>query len=178
MTVHRYDPINVWGTKNVKCAGCNKRLKRQKTFSQTMSPFNKNADGQLKTHREIFAELQADRVAWEKASENCPPCAAKAREVEAARRVQCLWAVAWLDSTSPWVQQRLAEGFIPANYAEVWADDELSARAAYDQAQKTIRPVAVLLRRAAPGAGWDVEAHRTGDRDGLLAIEAERTGVL
>lgn len=40
--------------------------KRQKTrkFWQTLSPFNKCADGSLKTRDQIMVEIKAQRAAW------------------------------------------------------------------------------------------------------------------
>ncbi len=40
--------------------------KRQKTkkFSQTINPYNKNKDGNVKTREEILVELKAEREKW------------------------------------------------------------------------------------------------------------------
>jgi hypothetical protein len=45
--------------------------KRQKTkkFYQTISPFNKNLNGEIKTIDEIYLELYAERDAWIKRCE-------------------------------------------------------------------------------------------------------------
>lgn len=43
------------------------RKKRQKTFMQTINPFNINADGKVKTRQEIMAELKQEAEAWQKA---------------------------------------------------------------------------------------------------------------
>lgn len=37
---------------------------RQKTFSQTISPFNKNGDGSVKTRHDIHVELVAEAEVW------------------------------------------------------------------------------------------------------------------
>lgn len=69
-----FEEIKVRGSKTVKCDGCGKPLKRSRTFSQTVSPFNKNADGSIKSRSEIYTELCADRVKWRKAPETCKAC--------------------------------------------------------------------------------------------------------
>lgn len=43
------------------------RKKRQKTFYQTINPFNVNAEGLVKTRQEIMKELIAEGEAWKKA---------------------------------------------------------------------------------------------------------------
>ena len=57
-----YESVELRGKKSGKCL-CGKRLTRQNTFSQTLSPFNKK-DGRLKTRGEIYDELQTERDAW------------------------------------------------------------------------------------------------------------------
>ena len=41
-----------------------KRRQKTKRFMQTLNPFNKNADGTLKTRSQIMAELSAQRDSW------------------------------------------------------------------------------------------------------------------
>lgn len=41
-----------------------KNRQETRTFMQTVNPFNKNADGSVKTREEIYAELNAQRKAW------------------------------------------------------------------------------------------------------------------
>lgn len=60
-----YEPIKRSETKPFMCRVCGKRGKKSTTFRQTLSPFNKNAAGELKTVAEIEAELLARCEAWE-----------------------------------------------------------------------------------------------------------------
>lgn len=60
----RYEPITLTGYKSIKCRICGKRLKRQRTFQQTLSPFNKNEKGETKTVAEIYKELQEKIDEW------------------------------------------------------------------------------------------------------------------
>lgn len=43
-----------------------KTLERQKTFYQTLNPFNKTADGRVKVWSDIMKELQAEALEWER----------------------------------------------------------------------------------------------------------------
>ena len=44
-----------------------KKRKRQKTFEQTINPFNKNPDGSVKTRADIIKELNSECRKWEAA---------------------------------------------------------------------------------------------------------------
>lgn len=41
-----------------------KRRQQTRRFYQTISPFNKNKDGTVKTREQINAEIKAERDAW------------------------------------------------------------------------------------------------------------------
>jgi len=74
MTTYRYAEV-AWPTsKRLQCPDCGKKLRRQTTFSQTLNPFNRNAEGQPKTRQEILAELRAEAAEWEQTPEQCTPC--------------------------------------------------------------------------------------------------------
>lgn len=45
-----------------------KRYQRTKTFCQTINPFNRNADGSVKTREKIMLELTKQRDDWLAAS--------------------------------------------------------------------------------------------------------------
>jgi hypothetical protein len=65
MTTYRFEEVKRTAKKRVPCEGCGKKLNRQTTFSQTINPFNRNADGFPKTYREIWDELGAECREWE-----------------------------------------------------------------------------------------------------------------
>lgn len=70
-----FQEVSIYGSKSVKCAGgCKRTLRRSRKFFQTLSPFNKNAAGELKTRDEIQSELLAERKAWIDAPETCSHC--------------------------------------------------------------------------------------------------------
>lgn len=76
MATITFNEVAIQGQKSVKCSGgCGRRLKRSKKFWQTLSPFNKNAAGELKTREEIYEELRAERNAWLNETETCSHCA-------------------------------------------------------------------------------------------------------
>lgn len=49
-----------------------KKRRRQKTFTQTENPFNKNADGSVKTPAQIYASVLAEAAAWKDQSWGIP----------------------------------------------------------------------------------------------------------
>ena len=59
-----FDSIKHTARKTVKCTVCGKPVQRQKTFYQTVNPFNKNSAGEVKTASEIFNELVHRGKEW------------------------------------------------------------------------------------------------------------------
>lgn len=41
-----------------------KKKRQQKTFEQTVNPFNKNPDGTIKTYEQVLESVNAVRDAW------------------------------------------------------------------------------------------------------------------
>lgn len=60
--------------KNCKCCDCGKRLRRQRSFTQTENPWNRDVDGGPKTSQQIITECQAEAEAWRTAPERCAGC--------------------------------------------------------------------------------------------------------
>lgn len=65
MTQIKFEEVTRPVTKRVDCRVCGKKITRSTTLSQTISPFNKGADGQPKTREEIRAELKAQAGTWQ-----------------------------------------------------------------------------------------------------------------
>lgn len=59
-----YDRITATARRQFTCTVCGKRSAKSKTFGQTVNPFNKNAQGYVKTSAEIRAEVDAQAAAW------------------------------------------------------------------------------------------------------------------
>ncbi len=76
----RFEEVSRWAEKTVKCAKCGKRLRRQRTFSQTINPWNRTADGRVKTRSDIMAELGAEIEEWKTQPELCRKCEAVSTE--------------------------------------------------------------------------------------------------
>lgn len=53
---------------------CGRLRNRQRTFWQTLNPFNRNADGVPKTMVEIEAELGVEAAAWKREPPVCAGC--------------------------------------------------------------------------------------------------------
>ena len=67
MTTYIYERVQVGAYKAGPCAICGKRAERRETFGQTLNPFNRNADGSVKTRHEIWNEICAEARKWEQA---------------------------------------------------------------------------------------------------------------
>jgi hypothetical protein len=69
--VYTYEPVRVQAFKRHPCPVCGKLLRRQRTFQETINPFNKNPDGTQKTGQEVLRSVQAKADAWQQAPETC-----------------------------------------------------------------------------------------------------------
>lgn len=57
-----FQEVRVKGVRRWKENG--KPRQETQTFYQTISPFNKNEDGTMKTYDQIMVEIKAERDAW------------------------------------------------------------------------------------------------------------------
>jgi hypothetical protein len=69
----RFEPVTWTFIKNVPCASCGKKIRRQKTLEQTLSPYNRHL-GLPKTRERIIEELKEEGAAWEMEQETCRRC--------------------------------------------------------------------------------------------------------
>lgn len=79
MTITNYQRVERWVEKTVPCRVCGKKLKRSTTLGQTINPWNKDADGNVKNRYQIMAELKLAAEEWRPTND----IHAKCREVEA-----------------------------------------------------------------------------------------------
>lgn len=70
----RYEAVKRQASKSLPCPGCGKKVRRSRTFEMTISPFNKNADGQPRTRTEIWEALGEKAAEWQQKAEQCTPC--------------------------------------------------------------------------------------------------------
>ncbi len=73
----RFEPIRRMAVKSLPCPVCGKRLRRQRTFEQTVNPYNRNAKGDVKTRSEIRRELTVQAIAWGQQPETHSACGAE-----------------------------------------------------------------------------------------------------
>ncbi len=74
MPTIRFQEVKYPVKRRVECAGgCGKKLTRQTTLTQTINPFNKNADGSVRTYSDIWRELRDKSAEW-KPEATCPAC--------------------------------------------------------------------------------------------------------
>lgn len=71
----RYEPVRHKAVKSLPCPGCGRKVRRQRTFTQTLSPFNRNADGLPCTRGEVIQKLSREAAEWEREPETCSKCA-------------------------------------------------------------------------------------------------------
>lgn len=69
-----YDQIKAKGQRSGVCTVCGKSGKRQRTFSQTNSPFNRHPDGTQRTDDEIYKDVREQARAWSKEPFVHPKC--------------------------------------------------------------------------------------------------------
>lgn len=60
----RFQEVKARTKRTGKCSHCGKRTTRSATFTQTISPFNKNADGMPKTYAEVQQAVDAEAASW------------------------------------------------------------------------------------------------------------------
>lgn len=79
-----FQVVKMKGKKSFKCTECGKRVTRQRTFEQTINPYNRLPDGTPKGRTDIYKELEVERDKWinniELCSEECAH-AAQARSL-------------------------------------------------------------------------------------------------
>ena len=68
-----YEEVTLRSTKRGKCL-CGKHRVRSKTFYQTISPFNKKEDGEMKSRYDITPELREDIKDWKVEPITCDNC--------------------------------------------------------------------------------------------------------
>ena len=61
----RYDEISTAVTSTGNCPVCGKRVRRSRTFTQTVSPFNRNPDGTVRTRAQVSAAVVAKSRTWQ-----------------------------------------------------------------------------------------------------------------
>jgi hypothetical protein len=71
---HKFQKVEWPDQKSVPCPDCGKKVRRQKTFWQTLNPLNTLPDGTVKDRGDILSELCDEANAWHKVPEQCPKC--------------------------------------------------------------------------------------------------------
>ena len=64
MTIYHFKELKIKKIKYGYCDKCNKKYQESRTFSQTINPWNKNSDGSIKTHHDIYKELDIQADEW------------------------------------------------------------------------------------------------------------------
>jgi len=67
MPTYYYEAITERGWKSGTCAVCGKPARRQREFTNTVNPFNRNDDGTVRTREEVRRNVRRLRAEWESA---------------------------------------------------------------------------------------------------------------
>lgn len=73
----RYERVPFTARKNLPCPSCGKQVRRQRTFEQTISPFNSNVTPGMTRDEAVLAiraALMQDVAAWKAQPAMCTPC--------------------------------------------------------------------------------------------------------
>lgn len=74
MRVHvTFDEISIRRTRTYVDPSTGKRKQQSRKFWQTANPFNRNADGSVKSREEIMRELRRAANRWEAGLPDLPP---------------------------------------------------------------------------------------------------------
>lgn len=74
MTRYVFEEVPYRATKSVRCSTCDKPVRRSRTFTQTVNPWNVTEAGEPKTRGQVYAAVVVEGVAWTKEPELCAPC--------------------------------------------------------------------------------------------------------
>ena len=64
MTTYNFQEVSVIAEKSGKCPKCGKTYTRKKKIWNTINPWNRNADGSIKTWDEVYENVLKDREEW------------------------------------------------------------------------------------------------------------------
>lgn len=64
MTTYRFPEVTFSANKTGTCAVCGKQATRTRTFMNTVSPFNQNPDGTVRTREEVREKVRSEGLAW------------------------------------------------------------------------------------------------------------------
>ncbi len=73
MTTYNFQGVRARRQHTGKCPNCGKTVRRSRTFEHTINPFNKNADGEMKSFDEVRADVNAEADAWVPDFTHCEP---------------------------------------------------------------------------------------------------------
>jgi hypothetical protein len=60
-----FEELSALAMRKGKCTVCGKSGRRQRTFTMTVNPWNKNPDGTVRTWLEVHEAVAAQARAWE-----------------------------------------------------------------------------------------------------------------
>lgn len=70
----RFDEVKATRERTFECAGCGKRIKRQKTDWATINPWNVDENGNPKTYEQVRKDVSRKLDKWEAEPKYCSSC--------------------------------------------------------------------------------------------------------
>ena len=71
-----FEKVTLGWTKTVPCTLCGRKVRRSKTFWQTLNPWNRDANGNPRTRAEIRVDLVVTAKVWQALPETHTKCIA------------------------------------------------------------------------------------------------------
>lgn len=61
---YRFEKVATRRTRRGTCPTCGNNVTRSRTFENTINPFNRNADGTIRTRQEVWEKVNAEADEW------------------------------------------------------------------------------------------------------------------
>lgn len=69
-----FDKVQAWRRWSGNCAVCGEKTRRERTFTHTINPYNRNDDGTTKTREQVRADVNEEADHWMRGPVLCTAC--------------------------------------------------------------------------------------------------------
>ena len=60
-----YEEVKQSASLNGVCRICKKKMVKKRTFGHTINPFNRNDDGTIRNHQQVYERVKAEANEWQ-----------------------------------------------------------------------------------------------------------------
>lgn len=71
MPAFNFEEVRITRRKTGKCVHCKRRVTRSQTFTNTVNPFNKTPEGEVKTREQVRSDVCTEANRWSDAPMSC-----------------------------------------------------------------------------------------------------------